>query len=67
MTTSTFAMNLKAMRTARGLTQVELARKLKVKQPFVAQLESGAKPNPSLETLRRLAKALKVTVAELVE
>ena len=60
-------MNLKAMRTARGLTQVELARKLKVKQPFVAQLESGAKPNPSLETLRRLAKALKVTVAELVE
>ena len=63
----TFAMNLKAIRTARGLTQVELAKKLKVKQPFVAALESGAKPNPSLDVLRRLAKALKCTLSELVE
>ena len=60
-------MNLKQIRTTRGLTQTELAKRLKVTQPFVAQLESGAKPNPSLDTLQRLAKALKVTVAELVE
>jgi transcriptional regulator with XRE-family HTH domain len=63
----TFAMNLKTIRVAQGLTQVALAKKLKVKQPFVAALESGAKPNPSLDVLRRLAKALKVTVGELVE
>jgi len=63
----TFAMNLKAMRTARGLTQVELARKLKMMQPHLAMLESSAKPNPTLDTLRRLAKVLKCTVGELVE
>ena len=60
-------MNLKAIRAARGLTQIDLAKKLKVKQPFVAALETGAKPNPSLDVLRRLAKALKCTIAELVE
>jgi transcriptional regulator with XRE-family HTH domain len=60
-------MNLKAIRTARGFTQVELAKKLKVKQPFVAALESGAKPNPSLDVLRRLAKALKCKVSQLVD
>ena len=59
-------MNLKALRTARGLTQVELAKKLKVKQPYVAQLESG-QYEPSLSTLEKLAKTRKVTVAELVE
>jgi len=60
-------MNLKALRTARGLTQVELSKKMKMKQAYIAQLESGAEDNPTLATLRRLAKALKVTVAELVE
>ena len=60
-------MNLKALRTKRRLTQVALAKKLKVSQAYVAQLESGTEDNPTLTTLRRLAKALKVTVTELVE
>jgi transcriptional regulator with XRE-family HTH domain len=60
-------MNLKALRKKRGLTQVELAKKLRMKQAHLAMLESGAKPNPTLDTLRRLAKALKCTVTELVE
>ena len=63
----TFAMNLKALRMKRGLTQVELAKKLRMKQAHVAMLESGAKPNPTLDTLRRLAKALKCSITELVE
>lgn len=60
-------MNLKALRTTRGLTQVELAKKMKMKQAYIAQLETGVEANPTLDTLRRLAKALKVTVAELVQ
>ena len=62
-----FAMNLKAIRSANGLTQAELAKKMKMKQAYVAQLESGAEDNPTLKTLQRLAKALKVPVAELVK
>lgn len=62
----TFAINLKALRTTRGLTQVELAKKMKMKQAYIAQLETGVEDNPTLDTLRRLAKVLKVTVGELV-
>jgi transcriptional regulator with XRE-family HTH domain len=60
-------MKLKALRTARGLTQVALAKKMKRKQAYIAQLESGTESNPTLDTLRRLAKALNTTVGELVE
>jgi len=55
-----------AKQACRGLTQVELAKKMKRKQAYIAQLESGTENNPTLDTLRRLAKALKVTVGELV-
>jgi len=63
----TFSMKLKALRAKRDMTQVELAKKLKVSQAYVAQLETGKENNPTLDTLRRLAKALKVSVGELVE
>jgi transcriptional regulator with XRE-family HTH domain len=66
MTVMRFGMRLKRLRTAHGLTQVDLAKHAKVTQGFIAQLEGGLKKDPSLATLRRLAKALKVTVGELV-
>ena len=59
-------MNVKRLRTQRGLTQAELAKKTKVSQAFIAQLETGEQTNPKLDTVRRLAKALKVSVGELV-
>ena len=59
-------MTLKSLRTARGLTQTALAKKAKMQQTYVAQLESGVEDNPTLATLRRLAKALHTTVGELV-
>ena len=58
---------LKELRLKNGLTQVQLAKKAKTVQPYIAYLESGEKKNPSFAVLQRLAKALKVTVAELVE
>ena len=58
---------LKAVRRQRGLTQSQLAKLAQTSQAYIAYLERGEKKNPSLMILRRLAKALKVTVAELVE
>ena len=57
---------LKALRERKGLTQIKLAKKAKVTQPYIAKIESGAKDNPSLAIFRRLAKALGVSVAELL-
>ena len=53
-------------RVAQGMTQAVLARKARVTQGYIAQLETGLRTNPSLPVLRRLAKALGVDVAELL-
>lgn len=59
-------MNVKRLRTRCGLTQAEVAKKTKVSQAYIAQLETGVETNPTLATLKQLAKALKVSVGELV-
>ena len=48
------------------MTQAELAERAKVTRGYLAQLEAGHKTNPSLPTLRKLAKALGVPVTELL-
>ena len=58
---------IKRLRIERGLTQVELAKKAKVTQTYVAKIEGGDRVNPSLPVLRRLAKALGVPVTALLE
>ena len=58
---------LKTLREAKGLMQVELAKKARIGQGYLAQLEGGVKKNPSLATLRRIAKALGVPVEELLK
>ncbi len=49
------------------MTQVALAKRAKVTQSYVAELEKGRKKNPSFAVLRRLAQALGVPVTELLE
>jgi transcriptional regulator with XRE-family HTH domain len=60
------AMKLKQLRTRQGFNQTDLAKKVRVTQAYIAMLENG-RENPTLNVLERLAKALKVTVAELLE
>ena len=65
---------LKALREKRGMTQTQLSRRSKVSQGYIAKLEPPTKPgkkahratNPSVATLRKLAKALGVPVTELL-
>jgi transcriptional regulator with XRE-family HTH domain len=58
-------MRLRELRQARGFTQKTLADKLGMSLTYLCNLENG-KANVSLTTLRRLAKTLKVKVADLV-
>lgn len=51
------ANRLVEYRSGEGITQTELARRLGMKQPAIARLESGDH-NPSLDTLARLSGAL---------
>ncbi len=59
-------MKLKKLREARGLTQATVAKRARITREYVSKLESG-RASPTLVTLGRIAKALRVTVAELVE
>lgn len=53
---------LNYLRQLRGLTQARLAKKAQVSQSTVAQIEKGKK-DPSISTLKKIAKALDVELA----
>jgi transcriptional regulator with XRE-family HTH domain len=55
------------LRDAKGLTQMELAKKSKTSVQFVQRLESGKITNPSIRALLAVADALGVTVRALVD
>jgi len=59
---SLVAWNLRRLRTERGLTQVELAAEANVDHVYVER-EVG---NATVDFLDRLAKSLKVPIAELL-
>lgn len=57
---------IKEVRKAKCMTQVELATRAAVSQPYINDLENnrrGAKP----ETIERIAEALGVTVDDLID
>ena len=60
------SMKLKKYREDRGLTQEALAKKAGLSRAYIARLEIG-RHNPTLSTLEKLAKALKVKVGKLLE
>jgi transcriptional regulator with XRE-family HTH domain len=59
-----------AVRRARevtGMSQLELAKRAKVAQGYISDPEAGAKKNPGIDVLKRLARALGVPVTALLE
>lgn len=66
MSPERFAVRLKRLRERKGLTQEALAMKAGVSRAYLSRLEMG-RHDPPLSQLRKLAKALRVKVAALVE
>lgn len=60
------AKRLKQLRADKGMTQRQLAEGAGLSLAYIGRLEIG-RYDPQLSTLRRLAKALKCKVSELVE
>lgn len=63
---ATLGERLQSVRKRRGLTQRELAKLSGVSFSLVSKIEQGELSDTRLETLRRLASALKVPTAELI-
>jgi len=58
---------LRTLRERQDITQEQLARRAKVARSYVAPIESGRKKNPSLDIVKRLARALGVSVGGLLK
>jgi transcriptional regulator with XRE-family HTH domain len=56
---------IRGMRLARGISQVELAKKADLSAPGLFAIEKGD-INPQLQSLQRIAKVLGCTVRELI-
>jgi len=65
-TSQNLSKNIKRLREAKGLSQEKLARLADVANNTLIKMESGENINPTLETLKKVAKALEVSVDELI-
>jgi transcriptional regulator with XRE-family HTH domain len=60
------AARIKTLRERRGLTQEQLAERAGVSRTYLARLETG-KQDPTLSTIEKLARALSVRPARLLD
>lgn len=63
-TTKKIGKKLREIRLEKGLTQVELAEKADMNTNYYAKIERG-EVGPSPEAYEKIAKALKVTAADI--
>lgn len=61
------ANNLKRLRKKRGLSQERLARLADISLNTLTKIESGFAKKPTIQTVVKLAKALEVSLDELVK
>jgi len=66
-TSSNLANNIKRLREAKGLSQEKLARLADVANNTLIKMESGENQNPTLDTLKKVSKALDVIVDDLIK
>lgn len=57
---------IKKLRKESGLTQEKLAEMASVDPKTVIQIENAKRRNPTLETINKIATALKITSTELL-
>jgi len=61
------AKNLKKLRGKKGLSQDRLAKLADVANNTIIKIEQGENINPTLDTLKKVAKALEVSVNDLIK
>ena len=62
---SSITRNLKKLRESKGLSQEKLARLSDVANNTIVKIEAGKNQNPTLDILKKIAKALGVSLDEL--
>ncbi len=60
------AKKVKQLREKLGLSQEKLARLADISNNTIINIEAGKQDNPTIDTLKKVAKALNVSVEELI-
>ena len=63
---SNIAKKLRKTRETRGFSQEKLARLADVANNTIVKIEAGKNKNPTLDTLKKIAKALETSVDNLI-
>ena len=63
----TIARNIKRYRDKLGISQDKLSKMAEVTLHTITKIESGATPDPRIETLRKIAGALEIKVDDLLK
>jgi len=58
---------VKRLREKMGISQEKLARLANVSNNTIINIETGKQDNPTIETLKKIAKALEVGVDDLIK
>jgi transcriptional regulator with XRE-family HTH domain len=64
---SKIGSNIKALRLKLGISQDTLSKKADLAFHTISKIEAGSTPNPTIETLRKIANALNVSVNDLIK
>ncbi len=66
MKKTTIAKNIKKLRKQRGLSQDKLSKLANISHNTIIKIESGAIQSPTMDTASKIAKALGVSLDDLV-
>lgn len=64
---STIARNIRQRRKKAGFSQDKLSKLAGVAYNTIVKIESGENLNPTIETLLKIAKALNISIEELLK
>ena len=64
---STIGKNIKRFRQGKGLSQDKLSKLADLSLNTVVKIELDESPNPTIETIQKIAKALEVSVDDLLK
>jgi len=63
----TIAKNIKKYRDKLGISQDKLSKLAGVTLHTIAKIEPGSTSDPRIETVKKIAKALKITLDDLIK
>ena len=64
---STIGENIKKYRNKLGISQDVLSKRANLAFHTIAKIETGATPNPTIETVKKIADALDISLDDLIK